>query len=226
MNVPILIEEPAELPPEKKVLTSFLLNGGISDIQDFVNLISIVYGIRTGGIIKVHPSGFETFKKDCEAIGIAVRKYPMGDPKNVILVRGADPAILDSLPHLVETNKSEFHRVTGELIGYFEPYDVFNKNVSSTKKTRVAIELILKAYNGRTETTDIFSQRVSSAEPYLEQLETMADALRSLDATAYLPYTLVSVKVATLKVGGKRRKSRRKSKGRRTKKGRKVVGSS
>ena len=220
MAEPIPIEDPPEPSPERKILTQYLISRPHENLEDYINLIAIVYGVRQGVIVAIHPSGLVRFMIACGALGIIVRKYPMGNPMNVILVRGGDPKVLSSLPGLMETNTPEFHRLTGELLGYFEPYDIFNLEIGATKNIGVSLEFKVRTYTGKQESTSIFAQRVSSGEPYRERLEAMAEAMRTLDPAVYLPYRLESVDVRIQPRGGYHRK--KQSKARRNRKSRKT----
>ena len=212
-------EDPPEPSPEQKVLREYVLTQGVSNVEDYINLIAIVYGVRNGGILTLTHPKIGRLALLCANLGILVRKYPFGNPNNFIFVRGGNPAMLESLKGLAQTNKSALHTRTGELIGYFEPYNIFNPNVAATKKVTIGIDIELRDAFGKPVPTRIFSQRVSSAEPYMARLEEMAQQLRELPGIAFAPFTMTNIKVHVKPVGGSKRKV---SKARRTRKNRKT----
>lgn len=212
------LEDPPEPSPEQKVLIEYVLTQGVGNVEDYMNLIAIVYGVRNSGILTLSNPKVGRLALLCANLGILVRKYPFGNPNNFIFVRGGNPATLESLKGLAQTNTPAFHTRTGELLGYFEPYNIFNANLASTKKVGIGIDIELLDSKGKPVPTRIFSQRVSSAEPYMKRLEEMAQHLRDLPPIAFAPFKVLNIKVDVKPSGGKRKvsKARRTRTNRRT----------
>jgi hypothetical protein len=124
------------------------------------------------------------------------------------------------------TPKNKLNLNTGAVLGYLEPI-ALQKSANYPVIIHFAITI---GYKGTAYTIRFFPQRLAhSANTYKDKLDEMKRRLET-ELPTVLPneFTLESVKLVSEGVpkGGKRRKSRRKSKGKPTRKGRKVVGSS